>query len=142
MKSSAALALALPLAVGLAACSGGSSSPSGRVCPLPTGATPQLLYPVPGATQVPDAVGILIYQGYTESTVTLVNGILAPVATTPTSVPTTLPSPIATPSNPNGTTTYAVSFPTLAAASLYSTLYALPAGCSPSTAQFGYFSTQ
>ncbi len=144
MRLSHGLMLTLGLGVTLAACSGGSSTPSGMNClgsqaNLPP--APQLLYPVPGASGVPDAVGILIYEGYGTSpnTITLFNGGQAPVATTPTTLPSTLPTPIASPSQPG--TTYAVSFPVLTTNAIYQAQYALPAGCNPKTASFGSFTT-
>lgn len=144
MKLSHGLMFTLGLGIALAACSGGGSSgPSGPVCTTPAAQVPELLYPTTASSAVPDAIGILIYQGYAASpnTISLVNGVLAPVTTAATAVPSPLPTGAATPSRAGGTT-YAVTFPALASASLFGVYYALPPNCNPSIAQFGYFLTQ
>ena len=124
MKLSHGLMLALGLCVALAACSGGGSAPSGPNCQAARPNAPQLLYPIPGTTAVPDNVGILIYEGYPgPNTITLFNGGLPPVATTATSLPSPLPTPFATPSSSG--TMYAVTFPTLASGVIFQTQYAL-----------------
>ena len=116
--------------------------PQRPTCTTPAAQVPQQLYPLPGATNVPDGVGILIYQGYQSSanTVSLVDGVLSTVATSPTAVPLPLPTGAASPSRSGGTT-YAVTFPLLRSGATYTVNYTLPTGCNPLTAQFGYFAT-
>jgi len=141
MKKSQAFTLAFVAGVALAACSGGGgSSPNAPACVKPS--PPQLLYPVPGTTMVPDNVELLIYASNGQSdTITLFNSGTASVATTPTSLPSPLPTPIASPSNPSAQVV-AVTFPTLAPESIYEVRYALPANCNPPVASFGFFQTQ
>jgi hypothetical protein len=140
MKRSNGFALALLLGAGLAACSGGGNSgPSGGSCVKPT--APQLLYPIPGSTAVPDTLNVVIYAGNGQSdTITLFNGGVE-VATTPTTLPTTLPSPMASPTNP-AAPIIAITFQTLSVATTYDVRYALPAPCNPTTASMGGFVTQ
>ena len=144
-RAGAAFALAAAL---LAA--GCSQSTSGFIaCPyspevalLPT----MLLYPIPGATSVPDDIGIVIYAGYDGAgTITLAKTAAGPkVHAVATAVPSPLPSPIASPVD-GDVPTFAAAFPPLDPASTYAVTFNSggPSGaCENPKTNLGTFSTQ
>lgn len=85
-------------AIGAASTVGCSSEPPSGVCPTPMDVGPMLVYPKSGATVTPADVGIILYgnTGRATAPITVV-GTHASVDTSPTSVPSPLPSPTATP---------------------------------------------
>lgn len=105
-----------------------------------------LLYPVPGATSVPDDLGIVIYAGYSGAgTITLAKNVAAPkVHAVATAVPSPLPSPIASPID-GDIPKYAAAFPPLDPASTYTVIFNSggPTGpCENPITKLGSFSTQ
>jgi len=78
-------------------------------CPQNVMEGPQLLYPIPGATGVPDGAGIFVFGGYSPQTLIVLSSpgsetrtfgpLIAPA-------PTPLPSPIATPFSSGVEVTY------------------------------------
>jgi hypothetical protein len=88
----------------------------------------QLLYPEPGATNVPADVGLMVFAGTfpaERTPIALSIGANPPsIRTQPTGVPPTIPSPAATP-NPDPsvqTLVYAVAVPALSSGTTYSVL--------------------
>ncbi len=106
-----------------------------------------MVFPVPGASRVPDDVTDLISVGGSQPSITLQAGSAEALTTTPTVVPSPLPSPIATPYP--GTIVYdAVALPVLTANTTYA-VYArvlLKESCtgtqSPRQELIGSFTTQ
>jgi hypothetical protein len=103
-----------------------------------------LLYPEPGATNVPDGTNVLIYDSDDDSapiTLSAANGTA--LTTSPTSVPSPLPSPIATRNDPSE---YAVRLPALNAATKYTAVADVRlVGCGanqPTTFRLGSFTTK
>lgn len=84
------------------------------------------VFPIPGATSVPDNVGVVIYASSQTVPITLVSGTTK-IATQPTAVPSPLPSPAAT--QGPGFTEYAVSVPPLATATTYGIVASLTQDC-------------
>jgi hypothetical protein len=132
MKINARMGFAMLLAATAAACSSKSSPVvnCGLPPPLPI---PELilLYPAPGATGVPDAIGSLVLSGngedyYGPTTIALTTmstggGVTVVAQGTPGPAPSPLPSPLATPSElgadaPNS----GLPVPTLSPATTYS----------------------
>jgi hypothetical protein len=142
----AAFSWALASALLAAGC---SQSTSGFVaCPyspevalLPT----MMLYPIPGATNVPDDVGIVIYAGYSGAgTISLAkNGAAPRVRAVPTPVPNPLPVPIASPVD-GDVPTFAAAFPSLDPASTYTVTFnsGQSGACANPKTNLGSFSTQ
>ena len=140
------------IALALAACGGASSpsSPSPVPCPLAAGAyaipaPPDLLYPIPGATGVPDGNFTLVV-GYstTPPALQLVTGsggipTLSSNAWGP--APSPLPSPAATPRS-SSETLYGLSVPGLAAHTTYTAQVTFGSPPCQSTETAGSFTTQ
>jgi hypothetical protein len=116
----------LVLCAGMAGCSGTGNFGGGYACPALAMAPPQLLYPIPGASEVPDAAGIFVFganpSSPTAKTAVVLSGpgsattTLGPLLTP---VPTPLPSPTASPSWSTEEVTY-VSHAALAANTTFS----------------------
>jgi hypothetical protein len=126
VRSGAAVVLTLGAAfvgcanvTGYGACNGSYLGPSVK-----------LLYPLPGATGVPDDAGVLVYgtaQNYLPATsvpIALRAGTASPIATVPTPVPNPYPSPAATGLN----SVYAVALPTLDGGTTYKVLATVSSG--------------
>jgi hypothetical protein len=100
----------------------------------------QLLYPIPGSTNVPTEAGVLVYEGTYAGTalahstspasvpIELVSGSAAPIDAQPTAVPQPIPSPAATPRPYNVGSAYAVALETLSPNTTYQVL-ATQTGC-------------
>jgi hypothetical protein len=115
----------------------------------------QLVYPAPGATDIPDDQGIVVYGGFTSGAsisvpITLQAGSSAPLTTFETSVPSPVPTPTASPFpnlNSQSQALYAVHLPTLASKTSYHVLaqihYAVcGGGPQPFQADLGSFTTR
>jgi hypothetical protein len=131
------VALVLPLC----ACGGaGAKPPCG-----PNGLPPAtLLYPINGATNVPDGnFSMVMSFQYGFVSLAPANGG-TPVSVSPTAVPSPLPSPSATPEP--GFTPYAVSVTALQSGTTYTVLSSFPndvdVPCTPVTVKIGSFTTQ
>jgi hypothetical protein len=146
-SASATIVAAFGFAV-LAACDGGASVITGGA-PPPGGGVPcpvavplqQLVYPAPGSTAIPAALGTLVVAGPIAS-LTLQPALgTALVASTPTAVPSPIPAPNATPrTNPLG----AFAAPVLSAATTYTVTAQAPGTgpCVPGPQTLGSFTTQ
>ena len=131
----------------LSACS--SSGSSSTTCPTIVPAGPQLLYPIPGATDVPTSAARIFVAGVplvsTSLLVPTSGGgaetiTTAPFAAIPSSV--SIPTPAAT---PRGTApVYAAAYGTLAAHTTYSVSYPpeISGKCTLPIASSGSFTTQ
>jgi len=119
-------ALVLGAAAVMAACSSQAVSPiGGSPCPALALLGPQMLYPIPGATGVPTAAGMIVVAGSLQANdvveltpaggMTLDLGPLGPA-------PSPLPSPAATPAQA-GASPSAVSYPALQSATTYTVSY-------------------
>jgi hypothetical protein len=140
-------------AIAFAACSSNTTIASCGLPPPYPVPEMSLAYPIPGSTNVPIRLGELIFEGdHVGATLTVESpGAGNPlVLGTPTSAPSPLPTPYATPSGLSGAVPYfAVPVPTLSAATTYSVSYAYrtfannpPACIKFATAELGEFTTQ
>lgn len=93
LRALAALIVASAV-IGATGC--GNSDPQPCVENLPAEPVIQLLYPMPGATNVPSGAGVAIFAGNGIKPITLIAGSTT-ISTTLRAVPSPLPSPIATP---------------------------------------------
>lgn len=140
----------LVLVSALAACGAGTvgalgtSSPAQPVScnspwPFPPG-LPNLDYPAPGATNVPDNVGVLIFQSfegsYSASSFALTSAS-GNVQVTATAVPSPLPTGLSSTS-----IYYALAIPNLATNTQYTVNYTFGNICGQETLQLGSFTTQ
>lgn len=137
----------LVLGAAITALGSGCAQHSGVLCPQYEAIVPtaQQLYPVPGASAVPDTFGVLVYASTQAVPISLSTGSTS-VPTQPVAVPSPLPSPIATPIIPESRA-YAVAVPPLAAHTTYGAiaLEGLVTGCSPPKAtseRIATFTTQ
>lgn len=93
------IALSSVLLAFIAGCSG--TSGGGYACPALALVGPRLLYPIPGATGIPDGAGIFVFDGSTLSSAAVVltaSGLpTQALGNLKAPVPTPIPSPIATP---------------------------------------------
>ena len=111
--------------VALATACSQSSAPRGIACPTLALEAPQLLYPIPDATGVPTAAASLVVAGLVPATavVELVPQAGTTLALgTPGAPPVSLPSPEATPLNPDAPL-HGVPYPALAAATTYTVTF-------------------
>jgi hypothetical protein len=138
--------VALFSAAALAGCNG-SSSGSGQpvACNLLIPLSPKMIYPIPGATGVPDGQFTLVVSFAPPGSITLASGAttLGPLASAP--VPSPLPTPNATPS-PSSAQTYAgfAVSGALSSAATYTVTDTMPAvaNCPATSQTIGSFTTQ
>ena len=121
-------------AVAVASCgSGDPPSPNTPVCNVPVLAAVQMLYPPPGSMSVPDNVGVIVYQSYSQFPITVTTDS-ATITAQPTAVPSPMPSPLATSLPQSGAQIFAAAIPDLSASSTYSvsaTYAVTPSVCVP-----------
>jgi hypothetical protein len=142
----------------LAGCGGGLFSPEApavhATCgPPPPTSAPQLslVYPAPGATNVPTDVGLVVFEGNSSSLqIAMRSSSGAAVALgAPTAAPSPLPTPHAEPTGIIGGAYFAESVPALSPATTYTLSYTysayngIPPACAgPQTQSLGSFTTQ
>ena len=140
------LARVAPIALmALGACSSSSPAPCGQTTLPPTELF--LVYPIAGATAVPTSLGDVVFAGTTVGATLSVQSPTGPISVgSPTAAPSPLPSPYATP--PLSVPYFAVSVPTLSAATTYSVDFTYSASVGPPkctqlvTKSLGSFTTQ
>ena len=125
----------------------GCGQHDGNSCPAFAAIVPQVqqLYPIPGASDVPDAIGVLVY-GSTQTVPLILSSGVESVPTQPIGVPSPLPSPAATPRFPDEGV-YGVRLPVLKPQTTYSAIATVTfvSGCSPTRTcpeQIGTFTTR
>lgn len=131
----------------LAACGGSTPNEGGPIrvirCPVPV-PPPTMLYPMNGATNVPDGNFTLVYAFIYGTSVSLVPATATlPVAVVRTAVPSPLPSPAATPEPGHAPVAFAV--PPLQSHmtyKVYSLFTPLDTSCTPASGLVGSFTTQ
>lgn len=143
MKRAAALLVCVSL---LAACGGSTQNrvgPPGIPCAVPL-PPPAMLYPMNGATNVPDGNFTLVYAFIYGKSVSLVPATATlPVSVVPTAVPSPLPSPAATPEPGHVPVAFAVpSLQSHTTYSVYSLFTPLDMSCTPASGLVGSFTTE
>jgi hypothetical protein len=152
------LVCSLAAAALLVACAGGSTTDLAQGCGSPPPSAPPglwLVYPIPDATAVPDALGSLVFASggglNSQDTITLVSASGSVTAGSFTAPPSPVPSPHVTPGSEfSGNVSYvAAPIPTLSPATTYTINFTYPdwadepPSCSaPVTRGLGSFTTQ
>ncbi len=144
------IALVTMLAALVAACGGGAAAPSPTptICPeFPVPAPPTLIYPISGATGVPDGNFTLVIASFNSATpppavLVPASGGTSVTSGPPGPAPSPIPTPAATPQP--GQTTYGLAIGALAPGTTYNVTFTfgpIVPGCTgPETS--GQFTTQ
>lgn len=140
---------ALIAAVATAGCGGGAPiSPNITPCNMTAIPSVQILYPEPGATNIPDNAAALVYSSSEAFPIVIAATSTSRTVAKPTPVPSPLPSPAATPRPGVQQSLFAVAMPTLNPATTYSVVAidtVTPSECVPSgqiDIPMGSFSTR